>query len=197
MIGLTGSIGSGKSTVAAILAEMGLPVLDADQIAHEALAARQEEICAAFPEACSGGQPDRAKLAELVFNDPRKRHELEAITHPYVGLEIFRRLEAYREAENPPRAVVLDVPLLLESGMDSGMPVLLITAPAEVRAQRVAERSGISEADFLARDGQQMSQDQKACRATWIIENSGSLAELKTQVQEWAQAAGLMKPDHD
>jgi dephospho-CoA kinase len=192
MIGLTGSIGSGKSTVAALLAAMGFPVLDADQIAHEALEAREEEICAAFPEACSGGKPDRAKLAELVFNDPQKRHELEAITHPYVGLEIFRRLEAYRNSENPPRAVVLDIPLLLESGMDSGMPVLLITAPAETRAPRVAERSGITRADFLARDAQQMNQEEKARRATWVIENSGSLAELKTQVQEWAQSAGFI-----
>ena len=192
IIGLTGSIGSGKSTVAALLAEMGFPVLDADQIAHQALSARKEEICAAFPEACPGGEPERAKLAELVFKDSQKRHQLESITHPYVASEIFRRLEAYRNSESPPRAVILDVPLLFEAGMDSGIPVLLITAPAESRASRVAERSGITREDFLARDTQQMSQGEKARRATWIIENSGSLAELKTQVKEWARSAGLM-----
>jgi len=182
-IGLTGPIGGGKSTVAEILRGAGVPVLDADAIAHEGLFAEREVICAAFPEACEEGVPDRKKLAAVVFKNDAARKKLEAILHPYVRRQIAERL-ARLEREGAP-LVVLEIPLLFETGWERDLDgVLVVTAPAELRYQRLWAR-GIAEAEARRREAAQLPPGEKVRRADWVIENAGSRAELREKVLRW------------
>ncbi len=182
-IGLTGPIGGGKSTVAEILREAGVPVLDADQIAHEGLIARAREVCAALPEACPAGVPDRRKLAERVFRDEEARRRLEAILHPYVRARLEEALMRL-EAEGAP-LVVLEIPLLFETGWERRLDgVLVVTAPAALRYRRLRAR-GISEEEARRREAAQLPEAEKRRRADWVIENAGDLSELKAKVLRW------------
>ena len=182
-IGLTGPIGGGKSTVAEILREAGVPVLDADQIAHEGLMERAREICADFPEACPAGVPDRRKLAERVFRDEEARRRLEAILHPYVRARLEEALSRL-EAEGAPLAV-LEIPLLFETGWEKRLDgVLVVTAPAALRYRRLRAR-GISEEEARRREAAQLPEAEKRRRADWVIENAGDLSELKAKVLRW------------
>jgi len=186
VIGLTGSIGSGKSTVAQILRELGVTVLDADALAREGSERLREAICRRFPEACGTGQLDRRRLGQLVFADPEARRDLEAILHPYVR---ERMAEAVRQAqERGEPLIVQDIPLLFESGRERDFDgVLVVVAPTEVRRQRVQTRSGLSAEEFTARDASQMPQEEKARRATWVIWNDSDLASLRVRVQDWLE----------
>ncbi len=182
-IGLTGPIGGGKSTVAEILRKAGVPVLDADRIAHEGLYEEREAICAAFPEACEEGVPDRKKLAAVVFKDDAARKKLEAILHPYVRRRLVEAL-AKLEAEGAP-LVVLEIPLLFETGWEKDLDgVLVVTAPAELRYRRLGAR-GISVDEAKRREAAQLPPEVKAERADWVIENAGSRAELEEKVLRW------------
>jgi len=184
IIGLTGSIGSGKSTVSALLRELGAVVLDADAYAREAAEALQPEICGLFPEACEAGWLDRRKLGQVVFADLEAKRRLEALIHPYVRRRMLE--DTQRALEAGDRVIVHDIPLLFEAGREGDFSgVLVVAAPGELRLQRVMSRSGLSREEVLARDANQMPQDEKILRATWVIWNDGDLATLRERVKDW------------
>lgn len=183
-VGLTGSIGSGKSTVAQRLRELGVPVLDADEFAREGAVALKAEICQAFPEACSDEEIDRPALGRLVFGDPGARKRLEALIHPYVRRRMQEEAEKAAAADH--KVVVHDIPLLFETGRAADFSgVLVVAAPTELRKARVRARSGLSEAEFVARDQSQMPQEEKIRRATWVIWNDADLSTLRKRVDAW------------
>ena len=189
MVGLTGGIGAGKSTVAAILAAHGAVVVDADAIAREivepgmpALAQLVERF---GPEILHpDGSLDRPALAALAFVDDETRKELEAITHPAIGAEFLRRV-----AEAPGDAVVVhDVPLLVESkrGFEYGA-VIVVEAPLETRLDRLEAR-GVRRDDARRRIGLQASDEDRRKVATWVVDNAGDLGHLEKQVNEiWSE----------
>jgi dephospho-CoA kinase len=188
MVGLTGGIGSGKSTVAALLAARGAVVLDADQIAREvvepgtpALAQLVERFGADILD--DHGALDRAHLAQKAFATDDARKDLEAITHPAIGAEFMRRLGACPEDA----IVVHDVPLLAESKKKSAntLPdyeqVIVVEAPLAIRLARLVAR-GIARADAERRIAQQASDEERRALATWVVDNAGDLNALETQV---------------
>jgi dephospho-CoA kinase len=191
VIGLLGGVASGKSWVAAQLAQMGAGVLDADRAGHEVLrrtdveqAARSRWGDSIFTPA---GHIDRARLARIVFSqEPRaiaERTFLQQLTHPEIGEVLARQADKFRAAGC--RAAVLDAPLLLEAGWDKLCDVLLLVdAPRNVRLAR-AEARGWSHSDFSAREDAQESLDLKRSRADVIIDNSGSAAQTRAQVEHF------------
>ncbi|MBX8467240.1 dephospho-CoA kinase [Deinococcus sp. RIT780] len=191
-VGLTGSIGAGKSTVAALLRERGLTVLDADEQAR--LVTQDPDVLALldvrFPGVVVGGTLDRAALAARVFGDPAALTDLNAITHPRVR-ERMAELEAQAVARGE-QTVVQDVPLLFESSLHTQMDaVIVVDAPLPLRVQRVMDRSGLTETEVLARDARQLPADQKRQRATVVIDNSGDHAHLEAQVDAALRQLGL------
>ena len=194
VIGLTGGIASGKSTVAEMLRELGASVIDADEAARAVVEPGTPglaEIVAAFgPEVLDGERLDRARLGRIVFADAEARRRLEAITHPRVREWMAER---QREAlERGERRVVLDIPLLFENGLETGMgAVLLAYAPEAVQIRRLIERSGLSEAEARARLAAQLPIEDKVARSTYVIDNSGSLDATREQVQKvWRELGG-------
>jgi dephospho-CoA kinase len=184
IIGITGNIGSGKSTVAALLREMGYPVLDADLLAERARELKKAELKALFPEAFRGEELDRRRLAQLVFQDPRRLKALEDLIHP----EVRRLLEAELARLEAP-LVFVEIPLLFEKGWEERLQgTLLVAAPLEERLKRVMARSGLSREEALARERAQMPEEEKRRRATWVLENRGSLEDLRAQLEALLQA---------
>ncbi|MCB9428507.1 MAG: dephospho-CoA kinase [Actinobacteria bacterium] len=191
-IGLTGGIGSGKSTVSAMLADLGAHVIDADAIAREVVAPGTEGL-AALVEAfgpdilAPGGSLNRAALADKAFADEAARERLNAITHPRIAA---RTADLMRNI--PDDAVLVhDVPLLVEVGLqDAYDMVLVVDAPDEVRVQRLRER-GLDEPDARARIAAQATREQRLAVADVVLDNSGSLDDLKKQVERaWTTIAG-------
>lgn len=193
-LGLTGSIGAGKSTVAGLLRARGLTVLDADEQAREVTRdpAVLAEIEAAFPGVVRGGELDRAALAARVFGDPARLTALNAIIHPRVRarmLALEREAAARRE-----EWIVQDVPLLFEGGLEAQTDaVLLVDAPLDVRVARVTRRSGLTAEEVLARDARQMPGEEKRRRATVVLDNSGDLASLEAQVDAALTRLGIQR----
>ncbi|MDL2344678.1 dephospho-CoA kinase [Deinococcus sp. MIMF12] len=191
-LGLTGSIGAGKSTVAALLRQRGLTVLDADEVAREVTRdpAVLAEIGAEFPGVVQGGELDRAELAARVFGDPAQLAVLNAVTHPRVRA---RMLALEREAaQRGEHWTVQDVPLLFEGGLEKQMDaVLVVDAPLETRISRVTARSGLSRGEVLARDARQMPAEEKRRRATVVLDNGGDPAALEAQVDRALGALGI------
>ncbi|PNY80772.1 dephospho-CoA kinase [Deinococcus koreensis] len=182
-LGLTGSIGAGKSTVAALLRERGLTVLDADEQARLVTGEPEvlSELARRFPGSVQGGVLDRAALADTVFGDPARLAELNALIHPRVRARMAA-LEAQAAARGEPW-VVQDVPLLFEGGLEAGMDaVLVVDAPLEVRLSRVMARSGLSRDEVLARDARQLPASEKRRRATVVLDNAGTPDDLARQV---------------
>ncbi|HKY37502.1 MAG TPA: dephospho-CoA kinase [Polyangiaceae bacterium] len=186
VFGLTGGIGSGKSTVAALLRERGVPVVDADELAREALAPGTPglaAVVAAFgPDVLSpDGSLDRKRLGGLVFADPEARKTLSGITHP-----IVRRLSQERFAALEVLGVRLagyDVPLLFEVGLDRALrPVVVVAASEATQLERTLERGGLSRDEAQARIAAQLPLAEKRARADHVIDNDGSRAELSAQV---------------
>ena len=188
-IGLTGGIGSGKSTVAALLAERGARVVDADRIAREVLEPGTPGLAAVVAEFDAGvlaadGSLDRAALAGIVFADPDARARLDAVVHPLV-----RARAAEAVAAAPPDAVVVqDVPLLVETGQAGSFDlVLVVEADPEVRVQRLVAR-GLSAEDARARMASQATDEQRRAVADVVLRNDGDRARLATQVDRfWAE----------
>lgn len=182
-IGLTGGIGSGKSTAAARFAELGAVVIDADALAREVVEAGTpglDRIIARFGNELlrPDGSLDRPKLGRLVFDDPAALADLNAIVHPLVA---ERRAELMAAA-GPDAVVVSDVPLLVETGMAGDFDaVVVVEAPLELRLVRLALR-GLAEDEARARIGRQASDEQRRAVATVLLDNSGSRAELDRQV---------------
>lgn len=195
-IGLTGSIGAGKSTVAQLLRARGLTVLDADEQAR--LVTQDPEVLALladrFPGVVVGGTLDRAALAARVFGNPAALADLNAITHPRVRARMAA-LEA-QAARQGARAVVQDVPLLFEGGLDARMDaVIVVDAPLHLRVGRVMARSGLTEAEVLARNARQLPAAQKRERATVVIDNDRDLPHLEAQVDRALRQLGLVMVD--
>jgi dephospho-CoA kinase len=186
IIGLTGGIGSGKSTVSAMLRELGATVVDADEGARAVVEPGQpalEEVRDRFGEAvfAGDGSLDRERLAGIVFSDERAREDLNAITHPRVRAWMAERMQAAAEAGAA--AVVLDIPLLFESGLTAGLDeVVVVWAPVETQFARAVARGGHGE-DIRARIKAQMPLDAKRAQATVVIDNSGSETETRRQVE--------------
>jgi len=181
-IGLTGGIGSGKSTAAARFAELGASVIDADQLARQVLAPGTPGLAAVLDrfgaELAADGVLDRARLAGLVFADPDALADLNAIVHPLVA----ERTAELTEAAGPDALVVYDVPLLVENELSGGFQaVVVVEAPLPQRLARLAER-GMAEAEARSRIAAQASDAQRRAVATAVLDNSGSVAELRGQV---------------
>ncbi len=191
-LGLTGSIGAGKSTVAALLRGRGLTVLDAD---HEARKVTEEAgtlaaIEAAFPGTVKNGVLDRAALAAAAFGSPERTAILNAITHPRVRARMAA-LEA-EAVSGGARWVVQDIPLLFESGQEDKFDaVLLVDAPLDTRVQRVMARSGLTREEILARDARQMPASEKRKKATVTLQNDGDLEHLARQVDAALEKLGV------
>jgi dephospho-CoA kinase len=183
-VGLTGGVGSGKSTVAARLAEHGAVIIDADAIAREVVEPGTpgfEAVVAKFgPEVVADGRLDRPKLAGMVFGDESKRAELNAIVHPLVG----RRTGELMAAAPAGAVVVYDVPLLVESTLAPGFDfVVVVEASVPTRLRRLAGR-GMAEADARERMAVQATDEQRRAVADAVIGNDGSLDDLRTRVDE-------------
>lgn len=187
--GLTGGIASGKSTVAAIFEAAGARLVDADRIAHEAVrkgTAAHREILAHFGPAVllESGEIDRKRLAAIIFNDPAEQKVLERIVHPQVKQEMARRLDRIRR-ETPQAVVVVDVPLLFESGMDRGLAATIVVyVPAPLQIERLMARDALPEPDARARLNAQMPIETKKSLATFVIDNSGPLDHTRAQTLE-------------
>lgn len=188
VFGLTGGIGSGKSSVAALLRERGVPVVDADELAREAVAAGSPglaEVIAAFGHEVLGsaGELDRKRVASMVFADSEARERLNAITHP-----IVRRLSQERFAALDRQGVTLaayDVPLLFEVGLAQVLrPVVVVAASEATQLARVMARDGLTETEARARLAAQLPLAQKRALADHVIENDGSREDLARQVDE-------------
>lgn len=185
-IGLTGGIGAGKSAVAALLAERGAVVIDADAIAREVVAPGTPGLAAVVAEfgdsvLAPDGSLDRAALAALVFDDDDARARLNAIVHPLVGARALE-LAAAAEHADPHAVVVHDVPLLVENGLAGSYDlVLVVEAPAALRLDRLRAR-GVSEQDARARMAAQADDEQRRAVADAVIVNDGTLAELAARV---------------
>ncbi len=189
MVGLTGGIGSGKSTVALLLAQRGAVVVDADAIAREvvepgtpALAKLVEQFGPSILQA--DGSLDRPGLAAVAFVDDEHRRQLEAITHPAIGEQFLRRVAAA-----PSDAVVIhDVPLLVESKRAfEYAAVIVVEAPLETRLDRL-ERRGVPRDDARRRIDLQASDEERRKVATWIVDNAGDLAALERRVSDiWTE----------
>jgi dephospho-CoA kinase len=189
VVGLTGGIGSGKSTVAALLARRGAVIIDADVIVHElqrpgapmldALAARfGGEIIRA------DGSLDRTKLAELAFGAGGSVDELNDIVHPAVREEIGRRLATHAGTN---RVVVLDIPLITERGTWPVAALVVVDLPVETAVQRVVADRSLNEEQVRARMANQISREQRLALADRVIDNSGERAALERQVDDvWA-----------
>ena len=183
-LGLTGSIGSGKSTVARLLRQRGIPVLDADQVARQVSSWPEvlAQVSSVFgPEYVLDGGLNRPRLAELVFARPQARAELNAIIHPRVRAEMARQ-QAALEASGA-SVVVQDIPLLFENNLEGLFDAtMLVDAPVELRLARVMARDGISVEAVRARDAAQMPASEKRRRATITLENDADLEHLERQL---------------
>jgi dephospho-CoA kinase len=187
-IGITGNIGSGKSTVAKMLVEKGAALIDADTLARAAT--NDTEILEQIQEKLGSnlvvdGKLDRAKTAELVFNNPDARKILNSIIHPWVRQKSDERIKELESSPSSPPVILQDIPLLYENGLEKNLDaVIVVYAPLEVRLTRVKERSNLSEEDFYARDAAQMKLEEKVNRADYVIDNSGGLDDLQNQVEQ-------------
>lgn len=193
VVGLTGGMGSGKSTVARMLVERGAHVIDADQVAREVVAPGEpalEELRRRFGDDVIGedGTLDRAALAAVAFADEEQRQALNAITHPRIAERIVERVRSFSAPPGQPDLIVLDHPLLVETGQAAAMEaVVVVLAPVDVRVQRLAAGRGIDPDDARARIASQADDDQRRAVATHVIDNSGDLARLEAQVERvWA-----------
>ena len=194
LIGLTGGIGSGKSTVSALLAAKGAVIVDADAITRE-LQQPGTDVFAAMVERfgpailAADGTLDRAAVADVVFNDADALKDLTNIVHPAVGVEIARRLEEARETDH---LVVLDVPLLVESGRDDLAALVVVDVDPEIAVSRLVEQRGMREADARARMKNQVPREERLSKADLVIDNSGTPADLAAQIDElWPKLLAL------
>lgn len=184
VVGLTGGIGTGKSTVAAVFREAGAVVVDADRIAREVVAKGRpawRDIVAHFGRRVllPDGEIDRKLLGDIIFNDSDQKTRLNQIVHPRVRAETGRQLKEI-ESTHPKAVVILDVPLLLETGMQRGLSeVILVYVPESIQLQRLRRRDRLTHAEALARVRSQMPIEEKKAKATIIIDNSGTPEETR------------------
>ena len=198
VIGVTGGVGTGKSTVARMFYKLGATVLDADAIAHQVMEPKRvawRQIVKAFGEGILDEDQaiNRRRLAAVVFQDEERRKRLERIVHPHVLREIRGRLHRLRRLKRT-RAVVLDVPLLMEVGADRLVDALVVvTAPPEVQRERLRATHGWSDEDTRARIAAQWDLSAKVDLAEYVVDNSDGVGSTRTQVTRiWNQ---LLQPN--
>jgi dephospho-CoA kinase len=185
ILGLTGSVGMGKSAVAGIFRDLGIPVHDADAAVHGLLSPggkAVKAVAALFPAAYTGDHIDRAALGRIVFADAEKLKRLEGILHPLVREDAAAFVEEIKAQGIP--LCVLDIPLLFETGAEDRVDaVVVVTAPEEVQRVRVLARPGMTEERFKDVLSRQMPDADKRARADYLIDNGGTLAETRRQVE--------------
>jgi dephospho-CoA kinase len=183
ILGLTGSVGMGKSTTARFFAEEGIPIHDADAAVHQLYDGDAVALIeAAFPGTTRDGSVDRQKLGARVLGDVVALQRLEAIVHPLVRRDEERFLAAAAAAGA--KIVVLDIPLLFETGGEARCDaVVVVTAPSAVQRSRVLERPGMTEAKFSALLTKQLSDDEKRRRADFIVDSSHGFDSARAQVR--------------
>ena len=185
-VGLTGGIASGKSSVSAILAELGAVVIDADKLAREVVAKGTpglERVVEAFGREVltEDGEMDRPKVGALVFADEEKRRVLEGIIHPLVR----ERSAELAAAAGEDDLVVHDIPLLAESGIAEAFDaVIVVDAPPEVQVERMVRDRGMTREEAESRIAAQASREERLAVATYVIDNTGTLEDLRQQVEE-------------
>ena len=187
-IGLTGGIGTGKSTVASMLKEMGIPVINSDEVAREVTEPGSEgykKVVEALGREIlnSDGTINRKKLGSIVFSDESKRRILEEILHPLILKRIRAKLDELKKAGC--EFVVLEVPLLFEKGLDRNMDFnVVVYTDEKTQLERLTKRDGLTLKEALSRIRSQMPLSEKVKRADFVIDNSGNLSHTKRQVEE-------------
>lgn len=200
LVGLTGGIGSGKSTVSAMLAEHGAVILDADAIVRELQvpgAPLLEELRSEFGDSviAADGSLDRPALAAVAFSDKEKLERLNKIVHPAVAREMNRRLDEQRATD---RVVVLDIPLLAENPRDGLCGLVVVDVPVDTAVERLMAHRGFSEADARARVASQISREERVAIADQVVDNSGDKESLAARVDElwdWMRSLPPAAPD--
>lgn len=192
-IGLTGGIASGKSTVTKMIRELGIPVIDADQVARDVVKVGEEaytQIVATFGQDIlqANGEIDRAKLGAIVFHNEQERKKLNAIVHPAVRRRMMAEKEEY--VQSGAETIVLDIPLLFESELTHLIDkVIVVYVDDEVQLERLMKRNGFSKEEALARIRSQMPLREKVKKADAVINNNGTVEETKQQLlqilREW------------
>jgi len=184
-IALTGSIATGKSTVASLLALNGMRVIDADTISHEILDNSSEWVKETFGEIyVSGTKVLRAKLGELVFSDTKAKETLEEYLHPKIRLEIEKRSEKQDGFKFP---YLIDIPLFFENNNYNIKDSVVVFTPSDIQLERFMKRNGYSKEDSLKRIATQLPIEEKRERATWVIDNSKNLKHLQQEVEDFVE----------
>lgn len=187
-VGLTGGIGSGKSTVARMLADEGFPVVDADQIAREIMEPGSPvlaQVAEAFGEDLidDTGALNRAELAKRAFSSTEQTEKLNALTHPAIRAESNRRFDEAEKAGA--RAVIYDMPLLVDLGLHRDMDMtVVVDVDVDERVRRLVDKRGLTEADARARIAQQVDDDTRRAAADIVVDNNGPLEALAAQVEK-------------
>ena len=188
LLGLTGGIGSGKGLVSEKLRAFGMRLIDADEVGREIMARDneiQQRVVTIFGKSIltPDGDIDRRQVATIVFQDAERRRELEELLHPRIIGELWRRVEATNED------VILDVPLLIETGLHRKVDVVVVVyTTREVQIRRIIDRDGISREEAVRRINSQLPLEQKVLYAHYLINNSGSREETREQVSRMYQA---------
>ncbi|MFP5487745.1 MAG: dephospho-CoA kinase [Acidimicrobiia bacterium] len=192
VLGLTGGIGSGKSTVSSLLEERGAVIIDADRVVRD-LQRPGEPVFEAMVEAfgpgivAADGTLDRQAVADLVFGDDEKLKTLNGIVHPAVGVRMAEQMAALADTD---RVVILDVPLLVEKGGYDTAATIVVDVDPDLAVARLVEHRGFTEADARARMARQSSREDRLAMADVVIDNSGAVRDLEAQVDElWTRIA--------
>ena len=197
LLGLTGPIGTGKSTTAKMFAAQGIPVNDADQVVHELYAGEAVPLIeAAFPGTTADGKVDRALLARQLIDNPEGFKRLEAIVHPLVRQKEVAFLEQERAKGTP--AVLLDIPLLYETGGEKRLDkVIVVTCSPETQAERVLARPGMTEEKFKSILARQVPDAEKRQRADFIVDTEQGMEAARAQVRDILTELGLETKEPD
>jgi dephospho-CoA kinase len=202
LVGLTGGIGSGKSTISSLLEGKGAIIIDADAIVREVQlpgSAVLAELAAKFGPGvlAADGSLDRQAVANIVFTDPDALKALNAIVHPAVGKEMNRRMIEQRTTDH---VVILDIPLLTENPREGLQGKIVVDVPVEVQVERLVQYRGFNEADARARISRQATREQRLATADFVVDNSGDLADLQLQIDklwQWLNSLPQLPADYE
>jgi dephospho-CoA kinase len=202
LVGLTGGIGSGKSTVSAALAAGGAVIVDADAVVRDVQQPGSPVLQAMAdrfgPDVIAAdGSLNRAAVAAVAFADPEALKALNAIVHPAVGAEMNRRVLAERDTDH---VVVMDIPLLTENPRKGLQGIIVVDVPVETQVQRLVQFRGFDEGDAMARIGKQATRQARLATAGFVVDNSGDLAALEPQIDalwEWLHTLPQLPADFE